>query len=95
MSAGNTNLYYQYRGTANSNAVRTQSGKLTFPSWLKIVRAGNSFILSKSTTGTTWAVIVNVTFTGAFAANALVGLGVTSGTTNSVNVARFANVMIS
>jgi glucose/arabinose dehydrogenase/regulation of enolase protein 1 (concanavalin A-like superfamily) len=69
-------LTFQRRTTVSGNTTSTSGGSGAAPYWLKLVRTGNTFTGSKSTDGTNWTLVGSATIT--MAANAYIGLAVTS-----------------
>jgi O-glycosyl hydrolase len=68
------------------------TGGLSAPYWVELVRNGNTFTGYSSSNGTTWTQQGTVTFT--MAASALVGLAVTSHNTFNACTATFENVTL-
>ncbi|QHT69713.1 PKD domain-containing protein [Rhodocytophaga rosea] len=62
------------------------------PVWVKLVRSGNTFTSSYSTTGTTWTTIGTVTIT--MGTTVYVGMAVTSHKTTVLNTSTFTNVSV-
>jgi RHS repeat-associated protein len=79
-----TGGYYSYSYTANTRPL---------PTYVKLVRAGNSFTGSYSFDAVNWVQIANVSVT--MAQNVYVGLGVSSASTTSATTATLDSVSIS
>lgn len=81
---------WQYRSTTGGGTSWNNTGGPNAPYWLMLVRGGNTFTGYCSPDGTNWTQQGTATFT--MAANALVGLGVTSHNSSSLGLATFDNV---
>ena len=85
-------LYRSFNSGQETASGATITG--TAPYWVKLVRAGNTFTGFVSPDNVTWTAIGTPT-TIAMSANALIGLALTSHTTNTLNTGVFDNVTIS
>ena len=88
-------LQFVYR-SFNSGQATTSGATITgtAPYWVKLVRAGNTFTGFVSPDNVTYTAIGAPT-TIAMSANALIGLALTSHTTNTLNTGVFDNVTVS
>lgn len=77
-------------GTSTTDSVSVAN--TTYPVWLKLTRAGNTYTSYWSTDGNTWALVHATTFT--LPANAYVGLVVTSTTPGTNVTAQFQQVNV-
>jgi hypothetical protein len=80
------------RSPAGSATFGIANASLGFPTWLRLVRTGNSVTASVSSTGSTWSTVGTTTLS--IAATALTGLAVTSHNSSSLNTATFDNVTV-
>lgn len=83
---------WQYRSTTGGGTTWNNTGGPNVPYWLMLVRSGNTFTGYCSPDGTNWTQQGTATFT--MAANALVGLGVTSHNNSNLCMATFDNVTV-
>jgi fibronectin type 3 domain-containing protein len=83
---------WQYRSTDGGGTIYNNTGSLTAPCWLKLVRSGNTFTGYYSPDGVTWTQQGTATCT--IGTSALVGLAVTSHNSSSVCTATFDNVTV-
>jgi PKD domain len=89
----NGNIEFLTRPT--SGALTTLLGRWTqsLPTWLKLTRSGSTFVGSMSADGVTWRTMGSVTVS--MAANAVVGLVVTSHDATVLNTSTFDHVSVS
>jgi beta-glucanase (GH16 family)/regulation of enolase protein 1 (concanavalin A-like superfamily) len=78
--------------TGGYNLLHATGISITFPVWLKLVRAGNNVTAFRSTNGTTWTQIGG-SQTVPMATNYLAGLAVSSGNATTVSTARFSDLV--
>ncbi|HVH26040.1 MAG TPA: PKD domain-containing protein [Vicinamibacterales bacterium] len=80
------------RSVANGATTIPGTTSQSPPTWLKLVRTGNSIVASVSADGSAWSVVgtTNVTMT----ATVQIGLAVTSHTTSQLNTSVFDNVSV-
>ena len=81
---------WQYRSADGGGTTYNNTGGLTAPYWVKLVRSANTFTGYYSADGMTWTQQGTATFT--IGTSALVGLAVTSHNSSSVDAATFDNV---
>jgi subtilisin family serine protease len=80
------------RSSAGSSTFGIANASLGFPTWLRLVRSGNSVTASVSSDGVTWSTVGTATLT--ISGSALVGLAVTSHDPALLNTATFDNVTV-
>jgi hypothetical protein len=81
---------WQYRSATGGNTTYNNTNGLSAPYWVKLLRSGNTFTAYHSADGTNWIQQGTVTFT--MAANALIGLAVTSHNNSSLCTTSLDNV---
>ena len=87
-------FYQQYRSTTGGSASSSFSGNSRpLPTYVKLVRAGNSFTSSYSFDGVNWTQISNISVT--MAQNVYAGLAVSSASTTAATTATFDGVSVS
>ncbi len=84
---------FRTRASGGSYATSTTSGAGTFPKWIRLVRAGNTFAGYTSPDGQAWTQ-VGATTTLTLNSQILVGLAVTSNNTSTLCNAVFDNVSV-
>ncbi len=90
----NGTFYFQTRTSSGGATTSTSSGTGTAPNiWVRLVRSGTTLSGYKSSDGATWTLVSTNTFT--MSTNCYFGLGVASGTTNTLNTATFDNLTVS
>lgn len=89
-----TNKYrLQVRSQASQSTTSTaSSGSSAIPTWLRLVRSGNSFTASFSSNGSSWSQIASTTLS--MASSVRVGIGVTSHVQGTLATAIFSNVSV-
>ena len=92
--SGSATSYMNYRTFAGNAAVQAGGLGASSPYWLEVSRNANSFSAYISTDGSTW-VQVGSTQTYNTMQTVYVGLGVSSGSTSTLDSATFASVSIS
>ena len=85
--------YFDDRATTGGSTAEPGQTTATPPTWIKVVRSGNSFSAFASTNGSAWTQL-GATQTISMAQNVYVGLAVTSGSTSASSTATFDNVSI-
>jgi len=89
----NGTFYFQTRTSSGGATTSTSSGTGTAPNiWVRLVRSGTTLSGYKSGDGATWTLVSTNTFT--MSTNCYFGLGVASGTTNTLNTATFDNLTV-
>ena len=89
----NGTFYFQTRTSSGGATTSTSSGTGTAPNiWVRLVRSGTTLSGYKSSDGATWTLVSTNTFT--MSTNCYFGLGVASGTTNTLNTATFDNLTV-
>jgi YD repeat-containing protein len=92
-----TSALLQYRSTTGGSVSSVTGSALAIPSWLKLVRQGNTFTAYAATDGLTW-VQVGSSVTFSMAASLYVGPAVwtnpSSGFTNALATANFDNISL-
>jgi len=81
-----------YRTTNNAVSSSTTFTNLPTPYWVRLIRGTNTFTGYVSADGSTWTTAASLNIT--MSSNVLVGLAVSSGTTNTLNTAVFNNVTV-
>lgn len=89
---GANGVAFQRRTATGGTSTSTQVTNVPVGSWLRLVRAGNNFTASYSTTGTTWTPI-GATVNIALPTNVRAGLCVTSHNPGTLCTATFTNVV--
>jgi IPT/TIG domain-containing protein len=92
--SGSTDLYWIYRPTAGTNVSYANTGAVTLPYWVKVVRSGNTFSGYESSDGVTW-LQVGGSVTINMAQTVYIGLAVSSNANTTLATATFDNVSIS
>ena len=88
---GSGSFKWMRRTTTGGATSNTNSAKGTAPNiWIKLARAGNVITASKSTNGTSWTAIGNVTVT--LSTNCYIGMASSSGSTTALNSSVFDSV---
>ncbi|HEV7301948.1 MAG TPA: family 16 glycoside hydrolase [Tepidisphaeraceae bacterium] len=82
--------FFSGRGSTGGYAWRSANPSYANPLWLKLTRAGNTFIGYRSTNGTSWTESGRTTIS--MSATIHVGLAVSSHKVGTLSVARFDNV---
>jgi hypothetical protein len=91
---GSSFIYFTERPSTGANSsLQTNSIAVTFPYWVKLVRAGNTFSVYSSSDGVNW-VQIGVSQTIPMAQNVFVGLAVCSDDNTKLATATFDNVTI-
>jgi regulation of enolase protein 1 (concanavalin A-like superfamily) len=91
---GSSFIYFTERPSTGANSsLQTNSIAVTFPYWVKLVRAGNTFSVYSSSDGVNW-VQIGVSQTIPMAQNVFVGLAVCSDDNTKLAAATFDNVSI-
>ncbi|MBA3886479.1 MAG: metallophosphoesterase [Acidobacteria bacterium] len=85
-------LAFQRRTSTGGPSAHTPGSSATAPSFVKLVRSGNTFTASVSTNGTAWTVVGSETIS--MAGTIAVGLAVTSHDTRALATATFDNVAV-
>ena len=80
------------RATSNANSSITIFTNMKAPYWVRIVRSTNTFTGYVSSNGVAWTQTASLSIT--MSSNALAGLVVCSGTSNTLNTAVFDNVTV-
>ena len=94
ISPSGANTWRARTTDGGSYATANTSGVATFPTWVRVVRSGNTFSGFTSTDGTTWRQ-VGTTSSVTMNSQVLIGLGVTSNNTGALCTAVFDNVTLS
>jgi regulation of enolase protein 1 (concanavalin A-like superfamily) len=81
---------WQYRSNTGGGTTWNNTGSLSAPYWVKLVRSGNTFTASRSPDGTNWTQQGTATFT--MASTVYVGLALTSHNSSTLCMAAFDNV---
>ena len=87
-------MYLSDRISTGGSTTIYWGSSITLPTWVKLVRSGNTFSGYSSYNGLDWTQI-NTSQTVTMAQNVYVGLGVSSGSTGSLATASFDNVSVS
>jgi len=88
-----TSIYSSYRTTTGGSTSQTDSGTVSLPYWVKVVRSGSTLSSYSSLDGVNWAQVgSNQTIN--MGQNVYIGLGVSSGSTSSVATGTFDSVSI-
>jgi regulation of enolase protein 1 (concanavalin A-like superfamily) len=94
LALGDPTLFnFGYRTTTGANAASAGYFNASYPLWLRVVRAGNTFTGYSSSNGQTWQQI-NSPVTINMAAGVYAGLAVTACNPGQLNTATFDNVVI-
>jgi hypothetical protein len=91
--SANKGIAFQRRVSGNGISTGTSSGSGFMPGFVRLTRAGSSFIASYSTDGSAWTTIGVDTIS--MASTIYVGLAVTSHTDGALATATFENVVVS
>jgi len=83
---------FQRRVTAGGSSTHTAGPSLVAPSWVKLVRSGNTFSAYTSSDGTSWTLIGSQSIT--MGATVYVGMAVTSHNTAALATASLTNVQL-
>jgi len=87
-------VYFYERASTGGNTVNEgNTGTLTLPYWVKLVRSSGTFSAYASSDGSTWTQ-VGTTQTLSMATNAYIGLAVSSDNNTSLATATFDNVTV-
>jgi regulation of enolase protein 1 (concanavalin A-like superfamily) len=89
---GTKGLAFQRRIATGGISASTSGGEGTAPSWVRLVRRGNTITASRSDDGVTWTTIGSETFS--MAATVYVGIAVTSHDNAVLASATFENVAV-
>lgn len=81
-----------YRSTSGGSTTFTSGAWSWLPTWIKLVRSGNTFTGYQSQDGSTWSQVGSITIS--LAANAYVGLAVTSHNDGTLCTATLDNVSL-
>ena len=83
---------WQYRSSSGGGTTWNNTGGLSAPYWVRLVRSGNTFTGYRSTNGTTWTQqgTTNISMAG----TVYVGLALTSHNNSSLGTATFDNVTV-
>jgi regulation of enolase protein 1 (concanavalin A-like superfamily) len=92
LSAAKGTAFQRRLTTSGTSVSTTGSATLTAPYWVRLDRNGNTFSAYQSADGATWKLVGTDTI--AMAANVLIGLGVSSHTTDAVSVTTFDRVAV-
>jgi len=84
---------YQRRPLVNANSEDTTEAGITAPQWVRLIRAGNSFIGQYSANGATWTTLETVNMP--MLMDVYVGLCLTGHNVDATCTAEFSNVTIS
>ena len=87
-------MYLSDRLSTGASTTIYWGSSITLPTWVKLVRSGNTFSGYSSYNGLDWTQI-STSQTVTMAQNVYVGLGVSSGSTGSLATANFDNVSVS
>ena len=85
--------FMNYRSSTGGTTSQAPGSSATLPSWVKVVRSGNTLSGYSSPDGLNW-VQIGTSLTIPMAQNVYVGLGVSSGSTSTLATATFDNVSI-
>jgi hypothetical protein len=90
---GSNAFRWSRRTTTGGNTSNNNYGTGTVPdTWVRIVRAGNTFTSYKSSNGTSWTNMGSTTLS--FASTCYIGLAVGSGSDTTLNTSQFNNVNV-
>ena len=91
---GGSFIYFTERPTTGAmSTLQTNSIAVTFPTWVKLTRAGNNFSVFSSADGVNWTQI-GTSQTITMAQNVFIGLAVCSDDNTKLATATFDNVSI-
>jgi len=89
----NSSIYSNYRTTTGGTTSQFNSGTVSLPYWVKLVRSGSTFSSYASLDGVNWTQF-GTSQTINMGQNVYIGLGVSSGNTASLATATFDSVSI-
>jgi len=89
----NSSIYSNFRTTTGGTTSQFNSGTVSLPYWVKLVRSGSTFSSYASLDGVNWAQF-GTSQTINMGQNVYIGLGVSSGNTASLATATFDSVSI-
>jgi hypothetical protein len=89
----NSNIYFSYRTSTGGSVGYAESGTVSLPYWVSLVRSGSTVTASISSDGVNWAQLSSQTIS--MATNVYIGLGVTSGSTTRLATGTLDNVSVS
>src|SRR2546430_3969197 len=92
LSAAKGTAFQRRLVTAGTSVSRTGTTTLVAPYWVRLDRSGNTFTAYQSPDGVTWKLVGSDTI--AMAATVLVGIGVSSHTTDAVSATTFDHVSV-
>jgi len=91
---GGSSMYFVYRTSTGGSTLAQNSGVVTLPYWVKVVRSGNIFRGYSSPDGLNWTQVgSNQTIN--MGANLYIGLAVSSNNNSALATATFDNVSVS
>ena len=89
---GTKGLAFQRRVATGGTSISTSGGEGTAPSWVRLVRTGNTITAARSADGVTWTTVGSETF--AMTSTVYVGIAVTSHDNAVLASATFENVAV-